>query len=74
MQVLKRVERQRQNVVDATDVVEDPPSDEDEETAAAREAAKARRVPSKEAMDKFEDYRECCALAETDLDVYSFHD
>lgn len=59
MQILKRVGRQRQAIVDATDVVEDPPSEaeEDEEAAAARQAALARRVPSKEAMDKFEDYR-----------------
>jgi hypothetical protein len=74
MQVLKRVGRQRQDVVDAIDVIEDPPSDEDEEAAAAREAAKARKIPSKEAMDKFEDYREFCLLTQVDLGVYSFHD
>ncbi|KAF8607094.1 timeless-domain-containing protein [Ceratobasidium sp. AG-I] len=55
--ILKRVGRQRQAIIDDTDVVEDPPSEEDEEAAAARHAALARRVPSKEAMDKFEDYR-----------------
>ncbi|KAG8689963.1 Topoisomerase 1-associated factor 1, partial [Ceratobasidium sp. 395] len=43
--VLKRVARKRQEVVDATDggEDEDAPSDEDEEAAAAREAAKAKR-------------------------------
>ncbi|KAG8711383.1 Topoisomerase 1-associated factor 1, partial [Ceratobasidium sp. 394] len=57
--VLKRVGRKRQDVVDTTDGDgdENAPSDEDEDAAAAREAAKAKRVPSKEAMDKFEDYR-----------------
>ncbi|KAG9123429.1 Topoisomerase 1-associated factor 1 [Ceratobasidium sp. 392] len=57
--VLKRVGRKRQEVVDATDGDgdEDVPSDEDEEAAAAREAAKSKRVPSKDAMDKFENYR-----------------
>lgn len=56
---MKRVGRQRQAIVDSTDAIEDPPSgeEEDEEAAAARQAALARRVPSKEAMDKFEDYR-----------------
>lgn len=57
-QLLKRVGRQRQDIVEATDAVEEPGSDEDEETAAARQVALVRRIPSKEAMDKFEDYRE----------------
>ncbi|KAG9103444.1 Topoisomerase 1-associated factor 1 [Ceratobasidium sp. 370] len=57
--VLKRVGRKRQDVVESIDGDggEDAPSDEDAEAAAEREAAKAKRVPSKEAMDKFEDYR-----------------
>ncbi|KAG8738044.1 Topoisomerase 1-associated factor 1 [Ceratobasidium sp. 414] len=57
--VLKRVGRKRQDVIDTTDGdgEGDAPSDEDEEAAAAREAAKAKKIPSKEAMDKFEDYR-----------------
>ncbi|CAE6474022.1 unnamed protein product [Rhizoctonia solani] len=55
--VLKRVGRQRQAIVEATDVPEDPPSDEDEEAAAARQAALQKKVPSQEAMDKFEEYR-----------------
>jgi hypothetical protein len=37
--------------------VEEPPSDEDEEAAAARQAALQKKVPSQEAMDKFEEYR-----------------
>ncbi|QRV99102.1 topoisomerase 1-associated factor 1 [Ceratobasidium sp. AG-Ba] len=59
LDVLKRVGRKRQDVVEETDgdAGEDAPEDEDEEAAAIREAAKAKRVPSKEAMDKFEDYR-----------------
>ncbi|CAE6535100.1 unnamed protein product [Rhizoctonia solani] len=55
--VLKRVGRQRQTIVEETDVVEEPPSDEDEEAAAARQAALQKKVPSQEAMDKFEEYR-----------------
>ncbi|EUC61522.1 timeless protein carboxy-terminal region protein [Rhizoctonia solani AG-3 Rhs1AP] len=54
--ILKRVGRQRQAIVEDTDVVEDPPSDEDEEAAAARQAALQKKVPSSEAMDKFEEY------------------
>ncbi|CAE6369742.1 unnamed protein product [Rhizoctonia solani] len=55
--ILKRVGRQRQTIVEETDAVEDPPSDEDEEAAAAREAALQKKVPSAEAMAKFEEYR-----------------
>ncbi|QRW13593.1 topoisomerase 1-associated factor 1 [Ceratobasidium sp. AG-Ba] len=60
LDILKRVGRKRQDVVEETDGDggEDAPEDEDEEAAAVRDAAKAKRVPSKEAMDKFEDYRE----------------
>ncbi|KAJ1301303.1 hypothetical protein OPQ81_003705 [Rhizoctonia solani] len=55
--ILKRVGRQRQAIVEETDVVDEPPSDEDEEAAAARQAALQKKVPSQEAMDKFEEYR-----------------
>ncbi|KDN42043.1 hypothetical protein RSAG8_07088, partial [Rhizoctonia solani AG-8 WAC10335] len=55
--ILKRVGRQRQAIVEETDVVEDPPSDEDEEAAAIRQAALQKKVPSPEAMNKFEEYR-----------------
>ncbi|CAE6475330.1 unnamed protein product [Rhizoctonia solani] len=55
--VLKRVGRQRQAIVEETDAGEDPPSDEDEEAAAARQAALQKKVPSQEAMNKFEEYR-----------------
>ncbi|KAL5639939.1 hypothetical protein ACGC1H_006487 [Rhizoctonia solani] len=54
--ILKRVGRQRQAIVEETDVVEDPPSEEDEEAAAARQAALQRKIPSPEAMAKFEEY------------------
>ncbi|CAE6456708.1 unnamed protein product [Rhizoctonia solani] len=57
MDVLKRVGRQRQAIVEETDAVEEPPSDEDEEAAAARQAALQKKVPSQEAMDNFEEYR-----------------
>ncbi|KAG8715598.1 Topoisomerase 1-associated factor 1 [Ceratobasidium sp. 423] len=55
--ILKRVGRQRQAIVEETDAAEEPPSDEDEEAAAARQAALQKKVPSQEAMDKFEEYR-----------------
>ncbi|KAH7337412.1 timeless protein-domain-containing protein [Rhizoctonia solani] len=57
VQILKRVGRQRQAIVEETDASEEPPSDEDEEAAAARQAALQKKVPSAEAMDKFEEYR-----------------
>ncbi|CAE6484806.1 unnamed protein product [Rhizoctonia solani] len=55
--ILKRVGRQRQAIVEETDAAKEPPSDEDEEAAAARQAALQKKVPSPEAMDKFEEYR-----------------
>ncbi|CAE7152048.1 unnamed protein product, partial [Rhizoctonia solani] len=55
--ILKRVGRQRRAIVEETDAVEDPPSDEDEEAAAVRQATLQKKVPSAEAMDKFEEYR-----------------